>query len=317
MEFIIESDRHDTEHIDTINPYIKPLLDELLRGLKLASLDYFVIANSEEKNYAETVMKYASLVGTEAHITQDGTYFTAGKSLIGIDQNAKPHQAIVIKSSIWVCAALEYLSAQGQLSEEFQAQINMTKCMSLALIFHEVGHAVDHENQYNMFGVVNTKVVYDLRYEYDEYIKNTSLSLWGEYYAETFAYQIIRSKEDLTSDKETELVKCIMSYSLGTNRNALLERVYRILYYFIIRLAFIHQHSNFSSSFDYRGIGQIELVSGYIPFLVRTEKAILNLHSTYPKWDSYDRLNDLSTVFKDLLNFEHKRQTGVINHGLN
>ena len=24
MEFIIESDRHDTEHIDTINPYIKP-----------------------------------------------------------------------------------------------------------------------------------------------------------------------------------------------------------------------------------------------------------------------------------------------------
>lgn len=310
MEFVVEPNCNNAETIEATNPLMKPFLERILSGQNLTSLDYFVIADSEEKNYAETVMKYASFVGTEAHVTQDGQYFAAGKTLDGIDDVDKLHQAIVIKSSIWVCAALEYLGAQGLLTEEVQKEMDKPQYMSLALILHEIGHAIDHENQYNMFGTVNTKIAYDLRYEYGEYVKNTSLSLWGEYYAESFAYQIIQSKEDLTLRNESELVKCISSYSLGTDTNSLLERVYRILYYFVIRIAFIHRHSNFQSAFDYSKFEQIKGVSDYIPILARTEIAIINLYRKYPKWDSYNQLNELSEIFKDFMGFEYKKQMG-------
>lgn len=307
MEFIIENNCSNPENIEAINPHIKPLFHELFDNLNISSLEYFVIADSEEENYAKAVLKYASMVGTEAHVTQDGHYFTAGKSLDGIDEDGRLHQAIVIKSSIWVCAALEYMRSQGFLSEELLRQLypNYT---ALPLIMHEIGHAIDNENQYKMAGTVNTKIAYDLRYEYDEYIKQTALSLWGEYYAEAFAYRVIRSEEDLTLDKEEELIKCIKSHSLGINQNALLERIYRILYYFVIRLAFIHQQNNYSKPFDYSAFEQLELAYDYIPFFERTELAIIDLYKDYPKWDTYDKLNELSTIIKDFLSFERRRQ---------
>lgn len=307
MEFIIDKNCSNLENVEIVSSYMTPFLCELLNSLNVLSLDYFVVADSEEKSYANTVMKYASIVGTEASVTQDGQYFAAGKALNGIDEDGRLHQAIVIKDSIWVCAGLEYMRLQGRLPEEILERLQ-PNYISLTTIIHEIGHIIDHENQYKMFGTVNTKIAYDLRYEYDEYITQKALSLWGEYYAEMIAYQIVCSEEDLTINKEKELIKCIKTFSYGTDTHAILERVYRILYYFVSRLAYIHQRSNHTSSFDYSAFEKIELVSDYIPLLARTELAIIELYRNYPKWDTDDCFNEFSNVIKEFLNFEHKRQ---------
>lgn len=308
MQFIIENNCYNIEAIKSIMPYFKPLIDNVLISQKILSLDYFVIADSLEENYAETVNKYASIVGTDTYITQDGIYYTAGKSLDGIDENGNLHQAIVIKSSVWVCAAYEYLNSKGQLMEGALELMNTPKFMSLALILHEIGHAIDNENQYKISGTVDTKVLYDLEYEYDDYIKSTALSLWGEYFAESFAYNIIHLTDESTGEKESELEKCIGTYSIGTDRNTLLDRVYRILYLFVFQIAYVHQSGNFSTTFNYSKYEENELFSLYISLFARTEIAIINLYRTYPHWESYEQLDELSNILKDFILFEYKRQ---------
>lgn len=306
MKFIIEENCHNIKVLDAISPYIKIFLDELLKKKELTSLDYFVIADSEGERYSETVKKYAAIIGTEAGLTQDEYYSTVGKSLRGLDQNGNLHQAIVIDSLIWEHAAYEYMNIMKISLEEFPIQKFNDK--SLPLVIHEIGHIIDNEIQYKMFGTINTKITYDLRYEYDEYVKQMALSLWGEYYAEAFAYQIIQAHDDITLDMEKELINCINHYSLGTNSNALWERVYRILYYFVIRLAFIHHYKKRPQTFDYATFKQIDVVSDYIPFLARTELAIINLYSDYPKWGTSEQLNELSFIINDFFTFERERQ---------
>jgi len=308
MEFIIEENCYNIEAVETITPYIKPFIENVLTAQNISSLDYFVIADSREESYSETVNKYASMVGTDAHITQDGSYFTAGKSLDGIDEKGKLHQAIVIKSANWVCAAFEYMDSQGLLKEGTLKQMNTPQFMSLALILHEIGHAIDNEQQYKISGTVNTKVLYDLEYEYDEYVKNTALSLWGEYFAESFAYRIIRITDETTGGKESELEKCIGTYSIGTDRNTLLDRVYRILYFFVTHIAYVHQSSNFSATFNYSKYEDDKMIGLYIPILARTEVAIVNMYRSYPRWESYEQLNELSDIFKEFVLFEYRRQ---------
>ena len=308
MNFIVEENCYNIDSINSINPIIKPFLDNLLNNCNITSLDYFVVADSNEQNYYETVTEYASLVGTDTHITQDGTYFVAGKSLEGVDEDGNLHQAIVIKSSLWVCAAIEYGTLQGLLNENIRREITTPPFMSLSLILHEIGHAVDNEHKFKINRTVNRKILYNLEYEYDEYAKYTALSLWGEYYAESFAYKIIHSSVDLTKDKEAELKECIFSYSLGTDRNILVNRVYRILYFFVIRIAFIHRSSNFQVIFDYSLFESDELLRSYIPLLARTEIAIINLYRDYPNWNSYEKLDELSEIFKDFVQFEYSRQ---------
>lgn len=307
MFFIVEDNCYNIDAINTINPIIKPFSDKIIDGCKISSLDYFVIADSTEENYRQAVIKYATLVNTNAETLQDGTYFVAGKSLDGIDNNGNLHQAIVIKSSVWVCAAMEYGSAQGIFENDIQKQMTTPPFMSLALILHEIGHAVDNEHQFNINGTINTKLLYNLDYEYDEYAKYSALSLWGEYYAESFAYRIIQSSLDLTKEKEIELENCIKNYSIGIDRNTLVERVYRILYFFVLRIAYIHRNSNFQSTFDYSMFEKDELLRFYVPILAKTEIAIINLYRNYPRWGSYECLAELSAIFNDFVSFETER----------
>jgi hypothetical protein len=308
MLFIVEENCYNIDAVNCINPVIKPFLDKVIDSCKISSLDYFVIADSTEQNYRQAVIKYASLVDTDAETLQDGVYFVAGKSLDGIDMDGNLHQAIVIKSSVWVCAAIEYGAAHGIFENDIQKQMTTPSFMSLALILHEIGHAVDNEHQLNINGTINTKLLYNLDYEYDEYAKYSALSLWGEYYAESFAYGIIQSPIDITKEKEIELENCIKKYSIGIDRNTLIERVYRILYFFVLRIAYIHRNSNFQSTFDYDMFEKDELLQLYIPILARTEIAIINLFRNYPRWGSYECLSELSAIFKKFVSFEAERQ---------
>lgn len=306
MEFILEENCYDFNNIDIANSNIKSFLGSLIRQENIVSLDYFIVADSSNDKFKETVMQYADIVGTEANITQHGDYSAEGKSLCGLGKDGILHQAVVIKSWIWMLAECEYMRSQGQLPDEILKQMSLDN-RALSLIIHEIGHVLDNENQYKMSRTINTKIKYDLPREYDEYVTQMALSLWGEYYAESFSNQVISLKEYSTLEQETNLINCIKGYCLEPKIGAALERAYRILYYFVIRLAFIHQHNNEGYFFDYENFEQMEFVSDYIQLLKRAEIAIIDLQRDYPNWSTYDCLTELSLIIKDFIYFEIKK----------
>lgn len=305
MKLIIEQNCYNLEEVKSVTPQMEAFLMDALKYQSKISLDYFVIADDGDENFAQSVKKYAALVGTDTNITQDGSYLAVGKSLNGIDEHGELHQAIVIKSSLWVCAANELFESQTLQNNEIKQQINMPEKIASQTILHELGHVIDNENQYRMFGEVNTKVRYDLRYEYDEYAKETALSLWGEYHAELFACIASHVNQNLTKDNEENLIECIRSYSFGLSGGALLERVYRILYFFVLRIACVH---SCGTSFDYKEFEQSAELSVYVHILKDVEFEIIKLLDEYPNWPSKDKVDVLSKIFKKFITFEHDRQ---------
>ena len=98
---------------------------------------------------------------------------------------------------------------------------------------------------------------------------------------------------------------------MGIDRNTIIERVYRILYFFVIRVAYIHQNNNFQSTFDYGTFKKDAILQLYIPILAKVEIAIINLYRNYPNWKSYKCLNELSKIFNEFVLFEYERQNKV------
>lgn len=307
MKIVVERNCCNSQYDEHLVPVLFPFLEKLANDARLTSLDYFVIADSDVVNYCESVKKYASILDTEVSITQDGNYFTAGKTIASVDETGKLHQAIVIKSGIWEMAAIKYAQLLELLPQEEIEDMDLS-IRAVSLILHEFGHAIDEENQFIISGKINNKTQYDLSREFDEYIRQTALSLWGEYFAESFACKNDFTVRNLAITSTNNLLDCIKSYSLGTDFNSLLERVYRILYFFMFRLAEKHQQPTSEIFSKYDDLEQDLIAAEYIPLFMRVERAINGLRQDYPKWDSYDRTNDYELVIKDLLQFERRKQ---------
>lgn len=304
MKVVVERNCSNYQYDDSLVSLLNPIFGKVVNNAGLNTLDYFVIVDSDIINYCESVKKYASIIGSEADVTQDGQYCPVGKTLDSVDETGKQHQAILIISWVWESAAEEL----HELVKNQDCEKEKMSFRALSIILHEIGHAVDNENQFKISGTVNNKIQYNLKYEFDEYIKQNALSLWGEYSAESFAckHDLTRSYSMITNEKN--LFECIVSYSMGTDSSCLFERTYRILYFFMLRLAALHQQAIVASDDDYNYLRQDPIASEYDPMFVKVEQTINNLNQDYPKWDSYDRLNDFSQIIKDFLDFERKRQ---------
>lgn len=59
------------------------MLQGVLEGQQLDTLDYFVVTDPEAGEFEKAVSKYAAIVGTEANVTRDGSYRAEGKTLSG------------------------------------------------------------------------------------------------------------------------------------------------------------------------------------------------------------------------------------------
>ena len=174
--------------------------------------------------------------------------------------------------------------------------------VGLVSVLHEMGHAVDNANRYEIRGSINNKILYDLDTEFDEYVESFAYSLWGEYFAESFPYQIMNQYELFTKGKEEQLLECVKNYSTIKNRNAIAERVYRILYFFVHCLARVHY-----PKFERFNYESIRCAIEYTPFLERTEIAMLNLYKEYPCWNVTNCMNEMRNIIMDMIKFEEER----------
>lgn len=301
LEIIIEENCANREYIVAVMEKLDEFIRNIVSSQNLDTLRYFIVADTEIENYSASVKHYARILNKDTCLTNDGNYFVAGKTIEGITSDGEYAQAVIVKSGLIVGMYNDLLLRSGVPEENVLNMGNM-KNVGLVTVVHEIGHAVDNDNVYNLLGYVNNKILFDLSSELDEYIEKSSYSLWGEYFAESFPYRILGQIDLVTDNKEEELKECIKTFSKEKSRNAVVERVYRILYLFVHCIAGIHFQR--VENFNYEKYVDDETVAEYIPFLARTENAMINLLRGYPQWDVENCMDELVAVMSDIIEFE-------------
>ena len=67
-----------------------------------------------------------------------------------------------------------------------------------------------------------------------------------------------------------------------------------------------HRHIQNGTGFNYDKFVDEDILEGYVPFLARTEIAMINLIQQYPKWNIETCMNEMSQIIKDMYEFEMK-----------
>lgn len=301
LEIIIEENCTNREYIVAIMEKLDEFIRNIVSSQNLDSLRYFVVADTEIENYCDSVKYYARLLNKDTYLTNDGSYFVAGKTIEGKISGGEYVQAIIIKSGLIIGMYNDLLLRNGVPKENVPDMGDMRN-IGLVTVVHEIGHAVDNANVYSLSGCIDNKLLFNLDLELDEYIEKNSYSLWGEYFVESFPYRVLGAIDLVADNKEEQLKECIENFSKEKSRNAIVERVYRILYLYVHCIAGIHFQK--ITNFDYDKYTEDEIVSDYIPFLARTEIAMINLLKDYPNWNVDTCMDEMSQIIKDMIEFE-------------
>ena len=220
LEIIIEENCTNREYIVAIMEKLDEFIRNIVSSQNLDSLRYFVVADTEIENYCDSVKYYARLLNKDTYLTNDGSYFVAGKTIEGKISGGEYVQAIIIKSGLIIGMYNDLLLRNGVPKENVPDMGDMRN-IGLVTVVHEIGHAVDNANVYSLSGCIDNKLLFNLDLELDEYIEKNSYSLWGEYFAESFPYRVLGAIDLVADNKEEQLKECIENFSKEKSRNAL------------------------------------------------------------------------------------------------
>ena len=302
LEVIIEDNSEERNcNIDKMKEIVESVIKSIVRLYKLESLKYFVVSESEDEKFEETVDKYGKILHCCTALTNDGHYSVVGKTIMGVTEDGEFAQAIVVRSYLITAMYCDLMTRNG-VPEKLLFKESGLKDIGLVKTVHEIGHAVDNENIYKIRGKIECKVQYDLENEMEDYIEDAAYDLWGEYYAESFPFAVYQDINDLTGSEIKELRSCILQYSKGEKVTDEVERIYRILYLFVHCLA--HVHNQTKKGFDYEiFMGEDELVA-YIPYLRNIELTIVDMLGRYPNWKNTTYVQNFAEEIEKLIKFE-------------
>ena len=306
MKLIIEDNCSvpSKSELELVTPILKRYIESIVEAYQLDALEYFVIADSKQNSFNETVQKYAAIIGTNTSVTNNEGYQTAAKSIDGLDENGVYRQAIILKGMIWTQSVCDLMRLIDELPQQLAEQTDSVKYISLTTIIHELGHAVDNLYQFRRDGYCDDQIAFDLLLpeEYKKYIDESVLSIWGEYFAERFCYSILGPKVRTGADES--MMDCIKTYSKGSLSNQITERVYMILYFFVRQLGYLHQ---MGENFDFSPLKEDEEARAYIPFLKTIEELVKTIYLGLPEWDECV-VGDFAEIYHNLLRFEGEKQ---------
>lgn len=302
LEVIIEDNSEERNcNIDKMKEIVESVIKSIVRLYKLESLKYFVVSESEDEKFEETVDKYGKILHCCTALTNDGHYSAVGKTIMGVTEDGEFAQAIVVRSYLITAMYCDLMTRNG-VPEKLLFKESGLKDIGLVKTVHEIGHAVDNENIYKIREKIECKVQYDLENEMEDYIEDAAYDLWGEYYAESFPFAVYQDINDLTGSEIKELRSCILQYSKGEKVTDEVERIYRILYLFVHCLA--HVHNQTKKGFDYEiFMGEDELVA-YIPYLRNIELTIVDMLGRYPNWKNTTYVQNFAEEIEKLIKFE-------------
>ena len=169
----------------------------------------------------------------------------------------------------------------------------------MTTIIHELGHAIDNEIIFKQKHTVDLRCAYDLSNEDErnKYFKNSAISLWGEFFAESFVYIACPELRNLAKSKTSDLLNCIDNYrGIGVSP---IDRAYRILYLFTHIIA-----QSGKPGFDY---SVLNINEQYIHFLKTVELELFRILEKYPEVNIASDFDIINKEFYDLCIFEYKQ----------
>lgn len=288
--------------LELVLPVVEGYLQAVLEKYAVDSLKYIVFSDSDQCNFNESVRKYSSIIGTETNITDNEGYQTAAKSIDGINEAGEYQQAIIAKGMLLTTAYFDLLRLIDKLTPAQKQATDNMKYLSLTTLIHEIGHAVDNLYQYNREGYCDNQIAFDLtiKEEYQKYLERSTLSLWGEYFAERFCYETLG--EEVFIDKGSIVCECIKDYSIDSRSNQITERIHMILYFFVHSLCCTHA---LGRKFDFLSL-ENDTCLEYISYLQMVEKCVIQIFELLLEWDD-DLFEKFIDIYHNLLTHEKNK----------
>lgn len=304
LKIIVEKNCVNRKEMVCIANKLDIWIRNIVESLKLDSLRFFVIADNDEENYNNSVKKYANKLAVREYVENDINYNVVGKTIEGYISEQEYAQVIVIKSAL-VVGMYNDLLRKNDISQEPIQNLEIIRNIGLLTVMHEIGHAIDNSNLYRIRGDFSNKKIYDLKTEFNEYVESIAYILWGEYFAESFSYKMLSEMGLYANCNEKQMKDCIASYSREKSSVIIVERVHRILYLFMHYIACLHNQEQVH--FDCKKYAKDEIISDYVPFLKKTEDAIVKMKKNYPWCNAENCMNDFIKVITDMIKFEKER----------
>lgn len=295
MELIILSDDFSDENKVKIQNVFKLYFQDIEANIK--SLKYFVIGENETDKFIETINDYSQRLNTQTFSENNSMYQVAGKTIEGLDDEGNYCQAIIIKSSVF----WGFINCLGYLLEN-NIPISISDdidWLGFTTVIHELGHSIDNDNIFTIQKVVNNKIEYDFsnKDEQNEYFIQSTITLWGEFFAESFLYDSYSILKDKSDFNEKNLYDSIVSY-YGDNIDET-DRVYRILYFYVHALA--QKGKEF-----YKKLENTPLLE-YKDFLINFGEELFLLKEKYPDWQINKDLKKIKDIYINMVLFELRK----------
>lgn len=291
MQIIVDDKCNQKEFFDSISELLHSFLLQHIQSYSITSLKYFVIADNDAVNFHNVVNHYAQKLNAERYIDDTDMYELVGKTLEGRCDDGVYAQAIVVKSDLVVSMLHDFKYLDELSRGETKAESNVQR-VGLMTVTHELGHVVDNEIIFNQTGTVNLRVRYDLRKkdEHDEFFLQQAISLWSEFFAESFVFNSYPFLRSIETFKNNEILNSINAFR-GEGITPI-DRAHRILYWFILTIA-----QNKGVGFDY---SVLDGYKQYIDIFKEVERILFDLLDKHPNINVSNDFSGLSKVFETL-----------------
>lgn len=289
MDVIVAENCTNKSEFEKICQTIQSYLKVFLKNYELDSLKYFVIADSEPSKYFETLELYAEMLHTDKACNDSEMYQVAGKVIEGIDDAGNYRQVVVVKSAL-ILGMLEDIKSLENVCYISQIpNYPSLRWLGLTTILHELGHVVDNEHLATRNLRVCLKNGYDLsnKSELEEYFLYSAVSLWSEFFAESFLYLICPALRPLNCSKTDELLNCIENFR--TPDVSAIDRIFQILYLFVHTIAHDGQ-----GNFDYNILNNYRK---YIPSLQIIESEMFRILGNYSELNVQEDFSKIKKTF--------------------
>lgn len=184
-----------------------------------------------------------------------------------------------------------------------QTDVDVSQCaMGLSCFMHEIGHAIEYQTTYENYGYHAPDKVFNLGYEYEEYVLHEAMQLWSEYCAERIAQSAVSGYLQNATNDLHSVLEYLSSEEYPEQLNAQLYHSYRVGYFLVHYIAFLHCRSEEFPCLD--SIAEYSQLSGYQESFQSISNTLSDLFSRFGHWDFESDSRLLSDAYKMLIAHE-------------
>lgn len=299
MELIFMPECNLDPIVRNLDHVVISLLGNLLSKLNLHSLQKIVITGEGMADYTAALQQHGSELDSHINITNSSNLQGAAVVIHGVRPDNQIEQIFFIKDFIYELFVLGLFIMENPEQTNGDASQG---AIGLSFLMHEIGHAIEYQTSYENYGYHAPDKVFDLRYEYEEYVRYEAMQLWSEYYAERIAQSVVSEYVQNAMHDLHDVCEYLSSERYPEQLNAQLNHSYRVCYFLVHYIASLHCRSEEFPLLE--SITEYSQLSGYQESFQSISNTLLDLFSRYGRWDFESDSQLLVDAYKMLIAYE-------------